>query len=187
MASIHSSSSGRSSPSVSSDSTQARYSCSASPFYLAAGTGAIVLGWIDDRIGAKRVVLLSLAAIISLAVVLTNLESKEAFWIVAGILALFFGPVQSSSRTLMTRLSPAEQRTKLFGLYALAGRAIAPFGPAAVSWVILATGNQRAGIFVVTAFLSTGAILLLLVREPERRGSVPEATPGTGPVGRNEL
>lgn len=155
--------------------------------YLAAGTGAIVLGWIDDRIGAKRVVLLSLAAIIGLAVVLTNLESKEAFWIAAGILALFFGPVQSSSRTLMTRLSPPQQRTKLFGLYALAGRAIAPFGPAAVSWVILATGNQRAGILVVAAFLSAGAFLLLLVREPERHGSAPEAALGTSPAERKVL
>ncbi|GGE50958.1 MFS transporter [Actibacterium pelagium] len=136
--------------------------------YLAAGLGAFGLGWLDDHIGAKRLLLISLMAIVGLSLTLANVDGKILFWSITGILALFFGPVQSSSRSLMARLAPEDQRAKLFGLYALAGRAIAPFGPAAVSAVILATGNQRAGIVVVACFLLTGALVLLLVQDPTK-------------------
>lgn len=148
--------------------------------YLAAGLGAFALGWLDDRIGAKRVLLLSLMAIVVLALTLANLDGKMVFWGLTAILAVFFGPVQSSSRSLMARLSPPDQRAKLFGLYALAGRAIAPFGPAAVSWVILATGNQRAGIVVVAGFLTAGALLLLPVKEPKGHTGDEQTGPSEG-------
>ena len=133
--------------------------------YLAAGMGAFALGWLDDLVGAKRVLIGSIAAIVVLSVILSQVEGKALFWALAGALSIFFGPVQSASRSLMLRLSPEEQRTKLLGIYALAGRATAPLGPAAVSWVILQTGQQRAGILVVAAFLVAGALLLLPVRE----------------------
>jgi UMF1 family MFS transporter len=143
--------------------------------YLAAGLGAFAFGWLDDKIGAKRVLIGSNAAMVGLSIVLVTLDQKGWFWILAGVLGIFFGPVQSCSRSLMTRLSPEHQRTKLFGIYALAGRATAPLGPALVSWAILETGNQRAGIVVVSVFLVAGALLLLPVKESKRPSATPSA------------
>jgi UMF1 family MFS transporter len=68
----------------------------------------------------------------------------------------------------MSRLSPSAMRTKLFGLYALAGRATGPLGAALVGWATLATGSQKAAIAVVAASLLAGLVLLLPVREPAR-------------------
>lgn len=136
--------------------------------YLAAGGGAFALGWLDDRIGAKRVLIGSLAAIVGLSIILATVDEKAWFWLIATFLAVFFGPVQSCSRSLMVRLSPEEQRTKLFGIYALSGRATAPLGPAMVSWIILQTGNQRAGLIIIAALLVSGALLLLPVSEAKQ-------------------
>jgi UMF1 family MFS transporter len=133
--------------------------------YAAAGVGAIVFGWLDDRVGAKRVVALSIVALATISMSIVFLETKAAFWIAATFLGVFFGPVQASSRSLMARIAPAEMRTKLFGLYALAGRATGPLGAALVGWATLATGSQKVGIAVAAASLLLGLALLIPVRE----------------------
>ena len=131
-----------------------------------AGVGAIGFGWVEDRIGAKPVIAGSIAALTAMTVSIAFIESKLVFWIVAGFLSIFFGPIQASSRSLMARLSPPPMRTKLFGLYALAGRATGPLGAAMVGWATLATGSQKAGIAVVAVSLLAGLALLLPVRDP---------------------
>lgn len=136
--------------------------------YVMAGLGSFGLGWLDDRIGASTVIAGSLVALIVATLVMLWIDGMTPFWIVAGIMSIFFGPVQASSRTLMIRLAPPTKRVKLLGLYSLAGRATAPLGPALVGVAVLATDNQRAGIVVVTAFLVLGLVLLMLVRTPAR-------------------
>ena len=131
----------------------------------AAGVGAVGFGWIEDRVGAKPVIAVSIIVLAITSVSIAFLESKLALWLVAAVLSLFVGPIQASSRSLMSRLSPAGMQTKLFGLYALAGRATGPLGAAMVGWATLATGSQKAGIAVVTVSLLIGLGLLLPVRE----------------------
>jgi UMF1 family MFS transporter len=131
-----------------------------------AGIGAIGFGRVEDRIGAKPVIAGSIAALAVMTVSIAFIDSKLVFWIAAGFLSIFFGPIQASSRSLMARLSPAEMRAKLFGLYALAGRATGPLGAALVGWATLATGSQKAGIAVVAVSLLAGLVLLLPVRDP---------------------
>jgi UMF1 family MFS transporter len=139
-------------------------------FYVAAGLGSIVFGWIDDWIGSKRVVALSIVALAVISVSIAFVDAKTTFWIAAGFIGVFSGPVQASSRSLMSRLAPEEIRSKLFGLYALAGRATGPLGPALVGWVTLATDSQKAGIAIIAVELLLGLALLLPVRDP-RGGS----------------
>ena len=45
------------------------------------------------------------------------------------VIGIFVGPAQSASRTLMARLAPADQRTEMFGIYALTGKVTAFIGP----------------------------------------------------------
>lgn len=130
-----------------------------------AGIGAIGFGWIEDRVGAKPVIAGSILALAATSILIAFLETKLAFWAAAAFLSIFFGPVQASSRSLMSRLSPPEMRTKLFGLYALSGRATGPLGAALVGWATLATGSQKSGIAVVAFSLLLGLALLLPVRD----------------------
>jgi UMF1 family MFS transporter len=134
--------------------------------YVAAGLGAFAFGWLDDRIGSKTVVAGAIVAMLVTVVVILFIEGQTAFWVTAGIMSIFFGPVQASSRTLMIRISPEHMRVKLLGLYSLSGRATAPLGPALVGAAVLATDSQRAGIAVVAGLLVVGLLLLLPVREP---------------------
>ena len=136
--------------------------------YICGGIGAFAFGSLDDKLGAKPVVAGALVALVVATIVIYMVDGMTAFWITAGFMSLFFGPVQASSRTLMIRLSPPRDRIKLLGLYSLAGRATAPLGPALVAVAIAATQNQRAGIVVMTGFLVVGLALLMMVRAPAR-------------------
>ncbi len=133
---------------------------------VTAGFGAYAFAFIDDRIGPKRTVLISLASLAAIGVVLLLVRDKALFWLFALPLGVFFGPAQAASRTLMSRLAPPAQASEYFGLFALSGRITAFAGPAALAWATDAFGSQRAGMATILLFLLGGGAILASVREP---------------------
>jgi UMF1 family MFS transporter len=134
---------------------------------VTAGLGAASFGWIDDRIGAKRTILIAVAALALFGGLILLVESKLGFYLLGAVIGVFVGPAQSASRSMMARLAPAELRTEMFGLYALSGKATAFIGPALVGWITLWAGSQRVGMAVIIVFFAAGWLLLLPVREPD--------------------
>ncbi len=135
---------------------------------VTAGLGAAAFGWLDDRIGSKRTVLISLAGLVAVGIPVLLIESKTAFWGLALVLGIFMGPAQAASRSLMARLAPQDQMTEMFGLFALSGKVTAFLGPAVLAWVTAATESQRAGMATVIVFIAAGAAILLTVKEPSK-------------------
>jgi UMF1 family MFS transporter len=132
---------------------------------VTAGLGAFAFGWVDDRLGSKPTIVISLLALIVTSAVVISAPDKNTFWIAALVMSTFFGPVQAASRTLMARLSPPSMRGEMFGLFALSGKVTAFAGPAVVGWVTLATGSYRMGMATVLIFLIVGLLLLRGVKE----------------------
>jgi len=132
---------------------------------VTAGLGAASFGWIDDLIGPKRTVLISLGAIALLGTSLLLIESKTWFWALALALGVFMGPAQAASRSLMARLAPQDQLGEMFGLFALSGKVTAFLGPAVLAAVTTAFASQRAGMATVILFIGAGALILSGVRE----------------------
>ncbi|HVE44514.1 MAG TPA: MFS transporter [Gammaproteobacteria bacterium] len=132
---------------------------------IAAGLGAFCLAWVDDYIGSKKTILISLFFLTVLGSVLLILQNKYVFWGVALSLGIFVGPVQSASRTLIVRLiGSREPAAEIFGLYALSGKITAFMGPALLGFVTLLFHSQRVGMATVMLFFAVGAMLLLPVR-----------------------
>lgn len=135
-------------------------------FYVAAGAGSLLLGWLDDLWGSKPMLLLSLTVMTGIVIAMIFVRDANLFWGLTLALAFFVGPVQAVSRSLMVRLAPRAQCAQLFGLYSLSGRATAPVGPALLSWIVAVTDTQRAGAVVIAVLLALGLLLMLKVREP---------------------
>lgn len=131
---------------------------------VSAGLGAFAAAWIDDRIGPRRTMLLSLVGIGLPGVAMLLVQQEFWFWVCGLTLGLFVGPVQASSRSLMARRAPAELRAQMFGLYALAGKATAFIAPLLVSAVTAATGNQRIGLSVIFFYIGLGFLIMLSVK-----------------------
>ncbi len=134
---------------------------------VAAGLGAAVFSWVDDWIGAKRTIVISLIGLIVAGGAILAVESRTAFTVLGCVIGVFLGPAQSASRSMMARLAPTESRTQLFGLYALSGKATAFVGPALVGWITFLAGSQRAGMATIPVFFLVGLILLLPLRDPK--------------------
>jgi UMF1 family MFS transporter len=132
---------------------------------VTAGLGAFAFAWVDDKIGSKRTITLSLVALIIGTVGVLAAPTAMTFWIAALVMSTFFGPVQAASRTMMARLSPPEMRGEMFGLFSLSGKVTAFAGPALVGGIALATDNYRIGMAVVPVFLIVGLVVLRGVRE----------------------
>lgn len=137
---------------------------------VTAGLGAAAFAWIDDRIGAKRTVVVALLGLVGFGLPLLLVETKGWFWLMGLPLGIFMGPAQAASRSLMARLAPAELRTEMFGLFAFSGKATAFVGPTVLGLVTAYTGSQRWGMATVVFFLAAGlALLVWKVREPVAR------------------
>lgn len=132
---------------------------------VTAALGAASFAWLDDSIGSKRTILLSLAGLLAFGTAIIAVHEKTLFFGLALALGIFVGPAQSASRSLAVRLSPPGQVGKVFGLYGLTGRAVSFTGPALFGWVTELTHSQRAGLSTILVLLVVGSVMLLRVRE----------------------
>jgi UMF1 family MFS transporter len=141
--------------------------------------GALTAGRFDDRVGPKRVIVVSLSGMIGAALVLLFVSGATMFWIFGLILCLFVGPAQSSSRTFLARLAPVGREGQLFGLYATTGRAVSFLAPTLFGLFTLIFGADRAGIIGIILVLAAGLLALLPVKPPVLHAA-PLVAPATG-------
>jgi len=132
---------------------------------ITAGIGAIGFAWVDDWIGAKPTILISLVAMILLGGAILLVDGKLWFYGLALAIGIFLGPAQAASRSFMARVAPPERRAEFFGLYSFAGKATAFVGPALVGWATYVFDSQRAGMATIVPFFIVGVLLLLPVKE----------------------
>ena len=136
---------------------------------ISAGLGSFAFGFIDDRIGSKKTILIAIGGLALFGIAALVAQEKSTFWVLGVLIGLFVGPAQSASRTLMARLAPPEQRTEMFGLYALSGKLTAFIGPFLFGAATSIFQTQRGGMAMVVVLLTIGGLLLLFtVREPTR-------------------
>lgn len=135
---------------------------------VTAGLGAAAFAWVDDWIGAKATIVLSLVGIIVPGILILVVQSEGTFWMLGLLLGAFIGPVQAASRSYLARVAPAGLRNEMFGLYALSGKATAFLGPFLVGWLTYLSGSQRIGMGVIIVFLFVGLALMLTVPTPRQ-------------------
>lgn len=134
---------------------------------VVAGIGAVLAGPLDDRFGARTVVVTSLVAILLAGVPLLTSGATAAFWVCGLVISFFVGPVQSASRTLLARLTPPGREGETFGLYATSGRALSFLGPLAFGGFVALFGAQRWGMAGILLVLAAGLALFWPLRMVE--------------------
>lgn len=135
---------------------------------LSAGVGAFTLGMLDEKLGSKRIIMLSLVALIVIGLLLVVTHSITVFWALGIAIGCFFGPVQSASRAFMAQIAPEGLEARMFGLYSLSGKAIAFVGPAVLGLVTDIFDSQRAGMATIALFFLVGLLVLMGVRDPRQ-------------------
>jgi MFS transporter, UMF1 family len=134
---------------------------------VAAGAGAMAMGFLDDKIGGKRTIIVSLIGLVGASALAVFATSAAAFWIAGILIGIFAGPNQSASRSLMARFVPPDSENEFFGFFAFSGKLTAFVGPFMLGVLTAATGSQRVGVSVVILLFLIGIGLLAFVDERE--------------------
>ena len=125
------------------------------------------MGHLDDRIGGKRTIILSLVGLALATVLAIAATDKLWLWVAGVITGIFLGPNQAASRSLMGRFVPREKENEFYGFFAFSGKLTAFLGPFLLGVLTQWTGSQRWGVSVVLIMFAVGLVLLIPLDEQE--------------------
>lgn len=132
---------------------------------ILAGIGAVGFGYLDDRLGGKTTLIISLWGLIIAATIAVFAPNKTWFWVASILVGIMSGPNQSASRSLMARFIPDGKENEFFGFFAFSGKATAFVGPALLGVLTAQFGSQRVGMAITLILFSLGLFLLRFVDE----------------------
>jgi UMF1 family MFS transporter len=150
--------------------------------------GSLLGGWLDDRLGSKPTLFLSVGGLILVVVGLISVGDGHVFFVVpmdfpvpddglfassaelvvvglTALLGIVAGPAQAASRSMVARLAPPEQMGQYFGLFSLSGKVTSFVAPFVIARVTVASDSSRIGVSVILVFLVVGLAILTTVRE----------------------
>ncbi len=131
---------------------------------IVAGFSALAFGRIDDRLGGKKTLLITLAGLTTATAIAVVAPNKTWLWIAGILIGLFVGPNQSASRSLMGRFVPEKHKGEFFGFFAFSGKVTSFMGPMLIG-VLAVPFGQRVAVSSLLAFFVVGGLILMTVNE----------------------
>lgn len=129
--------------------------------------GSVLFGIIADKIGQKKTIVITLFMWLVTVALAFFVYDKTGFYIVGLIAGSAMGSSQSTSRSLMSKLTPPEKKTEFFGFYSFFGKSSAVIGPLVFGLVSFLSGDQRIAIISITFFFIIGLLILTKVKDPK--------------------
>ena len=166
--------------------------------FVAVG-GSIFGGKLDDRLGSKAALSISIWGCVAANLLLITISPEsvlfmatdpdvtgglyprvadKAFFFAEGLAAFFVTAGLVSSRAMLAKIAPPQSLNELFGIYALSGTATSFLGPLSIAVLTQVFASQRAGLTAGLVFLLGG--LLLLRRVSAGHGGENAPAPAVG-------
>ncbi len=124
--------------------------------------GAFVFGFLQDKIGHKKSIFISLIFWLITVAMIFFAESSQFFWIAANFAGLAMGASQSGARAAVAYMSPVDKQAENFGLWGVSINAASVLGPFLYGLATFFTNNNhRISILLVGVFFLTSIFLLI--------------------------
>lgn len=141
---------------------------------ITSAAGAVIGGWVTDRIGHKKALMGVLAGWLITYASMIAFSNFVIFAIFSGLMGIFFGATWAVTRALVTQLTPSHALNQSFTYYTLMERFATFVGP--ITWGLIVTiplGAPGASYRLAAAFMCIFVIIGLLIA---RR--IPDKTTG---------
>jgi len=126
---------------------------------------ALAYGWLGRRIGALNGIFIAIAVYIAATCFAYFVADVRDFFLLAVVIGLVQGGIQSLSRSYYGRLVPEGKSSEFFGFYNMMGKASAIVGPILVGVTAAVTHDQRLSILsILLLFISGGWVLTIAAR-----------------------
>lgn len=131
--------------------------------------GAILFGRLVDRFGSKKMIFAGICGYLGVVIFGSMIPLyREFIWVVAVLVGLFQGGIQSVSRSYFAKLIPDKaDSNEFFGFFSVFSKFSAILGPIAVAILIQLTHETRFGILGLIPMMLIGAFILLFVKDPK--------------------
>ena len=126
---------------------------------------AIFAGRLAEKIGTLKVIRISILIYCGICVFGYQLDQSWEFWVLAVIVGMAQGGIQSLSRSFYGRIIPKEESNEYFGFFDIFGKFADFFGPLIMSFCALALGSSTYGILALLVLFIIGYVLLRKVPE----------------------
>ncbi|MBU6244272.1 MAG: MFS transporter [Actinomycetales bacterium] len=142
--------------------------------------GALIMGWAAGPLGAKRVVLASIAlwAVMVFAAYLIPAGVATLYLVLAACIGFVLGGSQALARSLFAQLVPRDREAEYFSLYEVSSGASSILGPLIFAVTLQFLGSYRVAILALVVFFAIGGVLLS--RLNVRRGQADVARAAAG-------
>jgi UMF1 family MFS transporter len=128
---------------------------------IAAFVGAFVFGYVQDAMGHKRALALTILGWVLTCALAALSTTKGMFWWAAAVAGVCMGSSQSAGRAMAGVMVPPARMAEFFGLWTFAIRLASIVGPLSyglITW--LTGGNQRVAIASTALLFLLGLLLL---------------------------
>lgn len=126
---------------------------------------AIFAGRLAEKIGTLKVIRISILIYCGICIFGYQLDQSWEFWVLAVIVGMAQGGIQSLSRSFYGRIIPKEESNEYFGFFDIFGKFADFFGPLIMSFCALALGSSTYGILALLVLFIIGYVLLRKVPE----------------------
>lgn len=126
---------------------------------------AITFGYLSKYFGSKKMIAFGVIIYIIISIIGFNIKSAIHMWIIAILIGVAQGGIQSISRSYYGKMIPKEKSNEFFGFFNIFGKFAAILGPLLVGVFSQIFDNPRYGILSLIILFSIGLILLLFVPE----------------------
>ncbi len=128
---------------------------------VTAALGAFGFGFVQDALGHRRALGLTLLAWCVMVALAAAGRSEAVFWVAANVAGLCMGSSQSAGRAMAGHLAPATRRAEFYGLWAFATRLSFIVGPLTYGAItLLSDNNHRLAMALTGGFFVLGMVCL---------------------------
>lgn len=137
---------------------------------LVAIVGAILMARLSVYIGNIKVLMLTVLLWIAICFVAYRTHTANQFYLLAAVVGLVMGGIQSMSRSTYSKMMPPTKDTaSFFGFYNVAEKLAMALGIFTFGLIEDITGSMRNSVFALALFFMIGFILLVFTLRISRR------------------
>jgi len=148
---------------------------------VTAAIGAAVFGFVQDKVGAVRTLVITLTIWTIAIVCAAAAQNKVHLWIAANLVGIAMGATGSVGRALVAQFAPRERSGEFLGLWGVAVKLATAFGALSFGAVSMLThNNYRFAILSTGVYFILGMLMLSRVNEQRGIAAAREPLPESG-------
>lgn len=135
---------------------------------IVAFPSVIIFSKIAEKFSTRRVLMISIATYVGIAIFGFFLSTAWQFWVLAISVAVVQGTIQALSRSYFGRLIPEKEKSnEYFGFYNIFGRYAAVMGPMLMAIITSVTGQSRWGVLSIASLFVIALVIFAFVPKLE--------------------